>query len=493
MLKTTFQKFKQSASKGNFIPVVGEVVADDETPVSLYTKMRQSYSFLLESVEGREKWARYSFIGLEPDLIFRSRGTHVEIRKGVGAFKKKQVADPLKELEKILQRYREVSVKTLPRFEGGAVGYLGYDMVRFFEKIPEKTKNDLKSWDSYFIIPRLLLIFDNVEHRVFIVSHAKVSKKSNLEKEYKNCCRKIHAIAERIVEKVSISSANKNKKYKPGMQSNWTPPCYQKAVKQIKKYIVEGDVIQTVLSQRYALPALKDSFDLYRALRIVNPSPYMFYLQFDEIILVGASPETMVRLEDRQLSLRPIAGTRRRGRDENEDRALEKELLADPKERAEHVMLVDLGRNDLGRVAKQGSVVVDEFMIVERYSHVMHIVSNVKARLAAGKNAFDVIRATFPAGTLSGSPKVRAMEIIESLEPSRRGTYGGCVGYFGFSGNMDMAITIRSVYVQRNSMYLQAGAGIVADSVPRLEHQECVNKAKGVMKAIEMAASGKFS
>ncbi|OGQ26647.1 MAG: anthranilate synthase component I [Deltaproteobacteria bacterium RIFCSPLOWO2_02_FULL_50_16] len=492
MIKTPFETFQKSARLGPRVSVVGEILADRETPVSVYCKVKQPYSFLLESVEGREKWARYSFIGLEPELIFRSRGQNVEIGNGKGVFRRKKVRDPFGELEHIVKRHRVVGASHLPRFDGGAVGYLGYDMVHFFERLPCQAKDDLKAWDAYFILPRLLLIFDNVEHRIMIITHAVVAEKCDLHKEYEGCCRRIEQIGKKLQCAPSVVLQKKKKTHPMAFKANWSSARYQRAVERIKKYIVEGDAIQAVLSQRFSFPSLEDSFDLYRALRVINPSPYMFYLHFDDVTLVGASPETMVRLEEGQLSLRPIAGTRRRGHNEEEDAALEKELLEDPKERAEHVMLVDLGRNDLGRVAVKGTVHVDEFMTVERYSHVMHIVSNVQARLQNGKNAFDVIRATFPAGTLSGSPKVRAMEIIDGLEPTKRGAYGGCVGYFGFSGNMDMAITIRSLYIQGNKMYLQVGAGIVADSIPLLEYKECLNKARGVMRAIELAVSGKL-
>lgn len=484
---TSFDKFKKRARPKCRVSLVGQVKTDTETPVSLFARyQREKYAFLLESVEGGERWGRYSFIGLYPELIFKSCGKQVEIIEGKK--RRRYTADqPLEELRKIHQRLPFVAMPGLPRFPGGAVGYVGYDQVRFFEKkIPTQAKEDLKLPDLYFVFPKIILVLDSVAHSLQVLYNATIESPKDVKKEYEKGRRLILTVAQALKRRPKPSSPKK----KPG-KITWTTNQGQKAfeagVKKIREYIFAGDVTQTVLSVRFEANISLEAFSLYRALRTVNPSPYLFYLQLDDLKIVGASPETMVRLEGREMVLRPIAGTRRRGKDDAEDTQLEQELLADPKERAEHIMLVDLGRNDLGRVAEKGTVTVDQLMIIERYSHVMHIVSNVKAQLAAGKDAFDLLRATFPAGTLSGSPKVRAMQIIEELEPTRRGIYGGCIGYFAYSGNMDMAITIRSAVIQKGKIYLQAGAGIVADSVPDKEYEECCNKAKGMMKAVEHA------
>jgi len=492
MIFPTFPEFKKKLEKGNLVPVWREVLADFDTPVSAFKKIETgSFAFLLESVEGGEKWGRYSFLGAEPSVIIRSRGRDIEIIED-GVTTKSQ-GDPLDALRELLSRYKPVVEEELPRFHGGAVGYFCYDIVRFFEDLPEHKKDELGLWDSLFMITDSVLVFDNINHKIKIICNAFVPDKEKAEDAYGAALEKIDTIIGRL-RKPSGDYYEKNGKAggdaATELVSNFRPEDYREAVKKTKEYINAGDIIQAVISQRWKTKLDVDEFDLYRALRVLNPSPYMFYLKTDSETLVGSSPEVMVRAEDGRVESRPIAGTRPRGRNEKEDSELEDELLADPKERAEHIMLVDLARNDLGRIAEIGTVKVDELMIVERYSHVMHIVSNVIADLRRDKDAFDVVRATFPAGTLSGAPKVRAMEIIEEVEPSRRGAYGGAVGYFSFSGNMDTCITIRTFVIKDGEIYVQAGAGIVADSDPEKEYQETVNKVRALVRAIEVAKKG---
>jgi anthranilate synthase component 1 len=492
MVSTTFSEFKEKLRHGNIVPVWGEILADFDTPVSALKKIESGdYAFLLESVEGGEKWGRYSFIGAEPSLVFRSKGNQIEIIEN-GMIEKKE-GDPIEYLRQILSRYRPVVSPDLPRFHGGAVGYFGYDIVRFFEKLPETQKDDLALWDSLFMITDSVLVFDNISHKIKVISNAFVSQKDNVKKAYNEAVEKIEGIIEKLRSPVSPYETEERRikrKNRTELKSNFEPREFMEAVSKTKGYIQAGDIIQAVISQRWKAKLDVSPFDLYRALRILNPSPYMFYLKMGEDYLVGSSPEVMVRVEGDRLETRPIAGTRPRGSDEKEDDRLEKELLSDPKERAEHIMLVDLARNDMGRVSEVGTVKVNELMTVERYSHVMHIVSNVISRLVSGKDALDVLRATFPAGTLSGAPKIRAMEIIEEMEPNRRGAYGGAVGYFSFSGNMDTCITIRTFVIKGDEIFIQAGAGIVADSDPEREYHETVNKVKALVRALEMVKKG---
>ena len=494
MIFPSYEEFEKKLKKGNLIPVWGEILADFDTPVSAFRKIETGdYSFLLESVEGGEKWGRYSFLGTEPSVIFRSKGTKIEIMENGETRNLK--GDPVDELRKLHSRYSPVTEPELPRFHGGAVGYFSYDIVRFVEDLPELGEDELNLWDSLFMITDTVLVFDNINHKIKIIYNAHVENPDEARESYGRAVEKIEGIIEKLRKPVSEKSgADKDN---PGaanksieLESNFKPEDYKEAVRKTKEYIKSGDIIQAVISQRWKTKLDVDPFDLYRALRVLNPSPYMFYFKTDSETLVGSSPEVMVRVEDDHLLSRPIAGTRPRGNTEKEDLQLEEELLADPKERAEHIMLVDLARNDLGRVSETGTVHVDELMIIERYSHVMHIVSNVTARLKQGKDAFDVVKATFPAGTLSGAPKVRAMEIIEETEPGRRGAYGGAVGYFSFSGNMDMCITIRTFVIKGDEIYIQAGAGIVADSDPEREFEETVNKVKALVKAVELAKNG---
>jgi anthranilate synthase component 1 len=491
IINPTKTEFVKLAKRGNLIPVYAEILADFETPLSSYQKIATAeYSFLLESVEGGERIARYSFLGSSPSTIFSSKGRKVTIKEGASArtFDSK---DPIGDLKKLLGKYKFVNVKGLPRFCGGLVGYFGYDMVRFIEKIPDKNSDELGVPDSVFMLTDTILIFDHVDHKIKVVSNAHV--KSDAAVAYDEAAMKIA----NIVAKLESGPAKaprfnvKGKKSKaPAIRSNFTKAGFEGAVKKAKRHIKAGDIIQVVLSQRLRTLTDSDPFQVYRALRSINPSPYMYHLKMADFCLVGSSPEIMVRCEDGRVELRPIAGTRPRGKNEEEDAKLEKELLNDPKERAEHIMLVDLGRNDIGKVCDYSTVKVSELMTVERYSHVMHIVSDVSGRLKKGRDAFDVVRATIPAGTVTGAPKVRAMEIIDSLENVRRSTYAGSVGYFSFSGNLDCCITIRTILMKAGKAYIQAGAGIVADSVPSREYNETLNKARALLRSLDMARGG---
>jgi len=494
MVKPTFKEFKEKSKQGNLIPVYKEVLADLDTPVSAYMKMcGGEYSFLLESVEGGEKWARYCFLGFDPSIIISIKGNEVVVEKN-GQPKSILITkgNPLVGLKDILARYQPVDVEGLPRFSGGAVGFVSYDMVRSFEDLPEDTMDDLQVPDARFVITDTLLIFDNVAQTIKIVSNAHVNSE-NIEESYNQAVKNIDAIEKKLRTSLPVNVNNESSPKIDSLkriESNFEKEHFINAVQKIKNYILEGDVIQVVLAQRLKFNISKDPFAIYRALRSINPSPYMYYLKFGDLKIVGSSPEILVRLEDEKIEVRPIAGTRKRGQSEEEDQALENDLLSDEKELAEHIMLVDLGRNDVGRVAKTNSVSVNEKFTIERYSHVMHIVSNVQGELKKDFDGYDVLAATFPAGTLSGAPKVRAMEIIEELEPTRRGLYGGAVGYISFNGNMDTAIAIRTLLIKNNTAYLGVGAGIVADSVPENEFEETMNKGKALLKAIELAEKG---
>ena len=491
MYDLDFETFTRLSAQGNLIPICREILADTETPVTALMKLAESpHVFLLESVEGGEKWARYSFLGADPRLIFRIRGEEVLIEENGSVRRFPHGGDPLRFLKEILDGCRPVPREGLPRFFGGAVGFLGYEMVRYFEKIPAGAGEAPIRDEAVFLVTDTLIIFDNVRHTLKVVACAMTGEGADLKEVYDGAIRRIDAMAAllqapRPPEKASLKAA-------PSLpfRSNMAPETYQAMVRKGREYIAAGDIIQVVLSQRLQRETEADPVDLYRALRHVNPSPYLFFLKIGEMALIGSSPEVMVRLDQGVAELKPIAGTRRRGKSEQEDRGLADELLEDPKERAEHVMLVDLGRNDLGRIARIGSVQVNQLMAVERYSHVMHLVSDIQAQIAEGKDAFDVLRATFPAGTLTGAPKVRAMEIIAELEPSRRGAYGGAVGYFNYGGNMDFCITIRTMLLKEGKIFLQAGAGIVADSDPEAEYRETLNKAEGLVQAVRLAEGG---
>ncbi len=482
------KQFLRLSRKGNTIPVYREIQADLDTPVSAFLKIRdKGYNYLLESVEGGEKVARFSFLGSKPSLVFSSKGRTIRIQENGKTRSFSTGTTPLDEIKKIMKRYRFVPVKGLPRFCGGLVGFIGYDMVRFFEKLPDKNVDDLKLPDSVLVLNDTLLIFDHINHTIKIVANVHLEDGLSAGTAYNQALAKIDAIYKKLRRKVSYDLRLDMPAEKDRMEvvSNFTRSQFEAVVSKAKKYIRRGDIIQVVPSQRFSAPiGRRDHFDIYRNLRSLNPSPYMYFLEFKDLTLVGASPEMLVRCEDGVVETRPIAGTRRRGQTEEEDKRLEEELLADAKEKAEHLMLVDLGRNDLGRVCSYGKVEVSEFMRVERYSHVMHIVSDIKGRLAKGKDIYDVLKSAFPAGTVSGSPKIRAMEIIDELENVRRGPYAGCVGYLSFSGNMDTCITIRTIVIKNNVAYIQAGGGIVADSRPAKEYQETVNKAGAQIEAL---------
>jgi anthranilate synthase component I len=488
MYYPSFDAFKAKASQGNLIPVYREIMADLETPVAAFLKLDTGdFSFLLESVEGGEKWGRYCFLGGEPSIIFQSKGSRVEItRNGLATIQ--EGVDPLHALKQLMGEYHPVEVEGLPRFFGGAVGYLTYDMVRFFERLPDQTVDDLSVPDAMFMITDTIVIFDHMLQKIKVVSNALIDGPP--QKAYQEAIAKIDRLIARLRQPVPPRSRRQPPLEPATLISNFTKEAYERVVKRAKEYIRAGDIIQVVPSQRFEAPIGVEPFEIYRALRTVNPSPYMFYLKFRDLRLIGSSPEVNVRLEGSLIELRPLAGTRRRGRDAAEDLDIAAELMQDPKERAEHIMLVDLGRNDVGRVAKIGSVKVTELLQVEKYSHVMHLVSHVVGELAEGKDCYDVMRATFPQGTVSGAPKIRAMEIIEELEPTKRGPYAGAVGYFGYSGNMDTCIALRTMTVKGSTAYLQAGGGVVADSVPELEYEETLNKARALMRAIELARAG---
>lgn len=496
--------FLKLAQNANLIPVYKEIEGDLETPVSAYLKIarKAKYSFLLESVEGEEKVARFSFLARDPELIFQSKNNEAKIttfKKGKALNTSRKIKDtPLIFLREILSKYKFVHIPGLPRFCGGMVGYLSYDVVRFFERLPHKTKDDLKIPDTLLVLAKSIIIFDHLNHKIKIVNCVFVDQKLNEKSKitaYKVALKSIDMAIKELNAPLRLTKnkigLRETKSLKLNIQSNLTEEEFKSLVEKAKHEIQIGEIIQVVLSQRFKVALKTDSFKIYRALRSLNPSPYMYYLKFGDVHIVGSSPELLVRCEDGVVETRPIAGTRPRGKDEKEDEALAKNLLSDPKEKAEHIMLVDLGRNDLGRVCKQGTVQVSEFMIVEKYSHVMHIVSNVRGKLADGKDSLDVLQAAFPAGTVSGAPKIRAMEIIERLEKVSRGPYAGCIGYFSFSGNLDTCITIRTIVVAKNKAYIQAGAGIVADSDPQKEYQETINKAKAQIMAIEIAHSQK--
>jgi len=463
------QEFIKKSKQGNLIPIYKEILADVETPLSIFKKIdKGKFSFLLESVENGETWGRYSFLGTNPSLIFKSKGRKVEIIRD-GSHREFKTEKPLAELKKIISQYKPVEDESLPYFWGGLVGYVAYDSVCFFEPILSANNKNIDKLD---------------------LPCSQKKREKELEELYIKSSEKI----ERIIRKISVPLKNEcllpisryNLETKD-WQSNFSKQEFEAAISKAKEYIRQGDIIQVVLSQRWKTKLDCSSLNIYRALRSINPSPYMFYLNFGEIKLIGSSPEILVRCNGNKAELRPIAGTRRRGKDNIEDEELSRELLNDPKEKAEHIMLADLGRNDLGRVCEYNSVFVSELMTIEKYSHVMHIVSQCEGKLKRNKDVFDLFEACFPAGTVSGAPKIRAMQIIEELERDKRGPYAGAVGYFGFCGNLDCCITIRTILIKDDKIYIQAGAGIVADSQPESEYEETVNKAKAMIKAVEIA------
>ncbi len=477
--------FRELAEKHNVIPVCAEILADTETPVSLLRKVYkdQEAVFLLESVEGGERWGRYSFLSASARCHVRVFKDIVEVRENGEPRKIPHNGEPLSVLKSLMQPYHPPHIPELPRFWGGMVGYLTYEMVSFFEPIPNLLPKDKPL--AHFIIPDELLIFDNIRHTLMCVVISFLEEGGDADAAFEEASARVQSLLKTVEERMPEKTGMPDIKGL-ALEAFHDDDIYPSLVKKTKEYIQAGDIIQAVISQPFVCNPAPDLWTLYRAQRFVNPSPYMYFLKLDGVALVGSSPETMVRVENGVASLRPIAGTRPRGNTEQEDRSLANELLQDEKERAEHLMLVDLGRNDLGRVAEIGTVQVTDLMIVERYSHVMHLVSNICCDLKSEYDAWDLLRATFPAGTLSGAPKVRAMEIISELEAGPRGPYGGAVGYVSFHGNMDMAITIRTACIEDNQLTVRAGAGIVADSDPEKERQETMNKAKAIQRALEL-------
>ncbi|MCU7828391.1 MAG: anthranilate synthase component I [Candidatus Thiodiazotropha sp. (ex Myrtea sp. 'scaly one' KF741663)] len=487
----TPQSFDALAQQGyNRIPIVCEVLADLDTPLSVYLKLAHGpYSYLFESVQGGEKWGRYSIIGLPCRSHVRISGHQVEIRTDDKITETFTVEDPLAWVEAFRSQYKAAEIEGMPRFNGGLVGYFGYDIIRYIEpKLANCPNPDLLGTpDILLMISDEVVVFDNLSGRMYVIVHVDPSQGGTLATAEQRIRELIHAMRQPVPR---IPNGPEREVSESDFVSGFTEAGFKQAVERIKDYILEGDCMQVVISQRLSIPFEAPPLDLYRALRGLNPSPYMYFLDLDDFQIVGSSPEILTRLEDGVVTVRPIAGTRRRGYTEEEDRALEEELLADPKELAEHLMLIDLGRNDTGRVAKIGSVELTDTMVVERYSHVMHIVSNVTGELCDGMTAIDLLRATFPAGTVSGAPKIRAMEIIDELEPVKRGVYSGAVGYLSWNGNMDTAIAIRTAVIKDKVLHIQAGAGVVADSIPELEWKETMNKGRAVFRAVALAEAG---
>jgi anthranilate synthase component I len=522
MYSPELDEFLKLAAQGNLIPVTRRLLADIETPLSAYRKIRgPGESFLFESVEGGEHLGRYSFVGCNPRAIIRqnrdrvaiiqngkvveefavgpmgSTGTPVpadmptDVARRATESAPRHVRDGLEVVERLMKRYRPVPVPGLPRFTGGAIGFIGYEFIHDVEPVvPRPPRDELGTPVMYFLIADQLLVFDRVAQTITVLVNAVLEDAASPAEAYENAVAEIERLVSLLEQPSEHRPVSVPREVPPiPSASNMPKEKFFANVLKAKEYITAGDIIQVVGSQRFSAPVKASPVDIYRATRSINPSPYMFLLELDGFSLVGASPEIHVRCEDRQVEIRPIAGTRRRGKLPEEDAALEKELLADPKERAEHVMLVDLARNDLGRVCDFGSVQVKDLMIIERYSHVMHIVSQVVGQLSADKTLYDLMRATFPAGTLSGAPKIRAMQIISELEQTARGPYGGCVGYFSFNGNLDCCITIRTALIQHNKAYVQAGGGWVNDSTPEAEYHETVNKARAMLTAVALAES----
>jgi anthranilate synthase component 1 len=491
----SLEEFQQLAARGNTVPVRAEVLADLETPVSAFLKLRRAHpdadAFLLESVEGGEKMARYSFLGVSARGFLKTKGQdvwltldgqeqHFQLEKG---------QDPLHVLQDVMRRFTFAEVPGLPRFPGGAVGFLGWELVRFFERLPNPPVDDRDIPDCHLLLTDTMLIFDAVRHTVTVVNNAYVPEPGDYVAAYENAVAKITETLDVLAGDTGPSTLfSVAEPVEPEPKSNFpSREAFEDAVRAAIEYIHAGDCVQIVPSQRFSVPIHAEPFAIYRALRHLSPAPYMVYLSVGDVQLIAASPEILVTEDKGEVLTRPLAGTRRRGATPEDDVALEADLLADPKERAEHVMLVDLARNDLGRVCEFGSVYVSDMMYVQRFSHVMHITSDVRGKLRPDKNAYDVLRATFPAGTLSGAPKVRAMQIIDELEPTRRGPYGGAMGYFSFNGNMDTCITLRTIVVKDGVAYVQAGGGVVADSVPANEYEETRNKARAALRAIALA------
>ncbi len=491
--RPSFEDFSRWVGKSPCVPVYRQLTGDSLTPVSAFGRInRTAPSFLFESVIGGEKVGRFSFLGTEPFLRFEARGHEVKITDTANpaASRRYSSADPFRELEELVDRYRSVNVSGLPRFTGGAVGYAAYDAVRYTEHLPNTPRDDRGLPDLSFSFFDRMVLFDHIRKTVLVVAQAHLEPGADPRKAYQAAADRVDELVSRLAApgpELELRDIDAEGPVSLEPRSTFTREEYEKVVRHCQEYIRAGDVFQVVPSQRFQVQTEAPPFNIYRVLRVVNPSPFLFYLTFDDFSLIGSSPEILVRVEDGLVTIRPLAGTRRRGRDEAEDQALATELLADPKERAEHIMLVDLGRNDVGRVAEYNSVRLSDVMKVERYSHVMHITSNVTGQLRQGKSAFDALRAGLPAGTVSGAPKVRAMQIIDEVEPTKRGPYAGAVGYIDFTGNMDTCIALRTLVIQGQTAYIQAGGGVVYDSEPGAEYEETVNKARGLLKAIEIA------
>lgn len=491
MIPTQSELNQYAASGYNRVPLMREVLADLDTPVSTFLKLGNlPNSYLFESVHGGEKWGRYSIIGLPASTRLEVRGNRVRITDGQQLVEEFKSDDPLASVQQFAAQYKVPEIDGMPRFTGGLVGYFGYDTVRYIEpRLIERSKPDpIAAPDILLMMSEEVVVFDNLSGQLYLITHVDPAQTDALNIGQ----QRLQQLAAQL--QTHLVTATDGRQSQSVVESDFSSAFkqadFERAVETARQYIRDGDIMQVVLSQSLSIPYQADSFDLYRALRTVNPSPYMYYLNLDQFQIVGSSPEILVRLEDDVVTVRPIAGTRRRGNDEADDLRLENELINDPKELAEHLMLVDLGRNDVGRVARIGSVELTDKMQVERYSHVMHIVSNVTGDMEPGSDAIDVLRATFPAGTVSGAPKVRAMEIIDELEPTKRGIYSGAIGYIGWNGNMDTAIAIRTAVIQDQTLHIQAGAGIVADSIPAHEWMETMNKGRAIFKAVELASRG---
>jgi anthranilate synthase component 1 len=489
-LNLNFAQVRERTGRGNLIPLCREILADLQTPVSAYLRLASGSerSFLLESVEGGEALARYSFLGRDPYLVLRARGRRLEVEEAGG--RRQEEGDPLERAQELVGEFRPVAIEGLPRFTGGAVGYFGYDLIRLRERLPESVRDDLELPDLVLGFYDTILAFDHLKHRILIISNLRVPDaggETALRREYERAAQRIDEVEGCLGRPLEVLPASRPRSVAPAVEANLGRQDFEARVRRAKEYIAAGDIFQVVLSRRQERPLAASPLAVYRALRTVNPSPYMFLWSMDGVHLVGSSPEMLVRVEDGRIEMRPIAGTRPRGANESADADLARELGADPKERAEHLMLLDLARNDLGRVCEYGSVRVRETMAVERYSHVMHLVSKVEGKLRPKVGSLEAMMACFPAGTVSGAPKVRAMEIIEEMEPTRRGPYAGAVGYLDFSGNLDSCITIRTLVIRGGRAWVQSGCGVVADSVPEREFEETVSKARALLRAVELA------
>ena len=497
MIQPDFREFQRLAKQGNLIPVYDVFSADLLTPVSAYLRIAQGarYSFLLESVEGGEKIARYTFAGAHPEEVFRYAGGACVLESPDRIVWEER--DPISFLRERMERFQPVRLPGLPPLVAGAIGYFSYDMVRLIERLPKRLRDEIGLYDAMLMFYHGIIAFDHVQHRLWIVHNVFTGGSGSLRTKYNAAVREIQETRKRLAEPVAAEREKKHstaKKLAPlKVSSNFRRPEYLAAVRKAKQYIRAGDIFQVVMSQRFSAKTKAEPFEIYRELRALNPSPYLFYLQMNDVAIVGSSPEMLVKVQGRDVFYRPIAGTRWRGKDEAEDQRLEREMLASEKERAEHIMLVDLGRNDLGRVCDYGTVRPEKLLTVERYSHVMHLVSSLRGRLREDVDCFDALMACFPAGTVSGAPKVRAMEIIEELERTRRGIYAGGILYLDFAGNLDSCITLRTMVVKNGVAYVQAGGGIVADSNPAAEYQESVNKSKALLAALEAAHRGNRS